>query len=92
MLSIDVTKKCLVAEGWCPVIATTQVGFTSCYFSIQCLSPIFLKSCNNQVGSNIINELLRDCLAKYLTCINIAKKRKKETKEKGQALKIEELL
>lgn len=25
MLSFDVTKKCLVAEGWCPVIATTQV-------------------------------------------------------------------
>ncbi|KAI4336825.1 hypothetical protein L6164_015305 [Bauhinia variegata] len=25
MLSIDVTKKCLVAEGWCPVIATNQI-------------------------------------------------------------------
>lgn len=25
MLSIDVTKKCLVAEGWCPVFATKQI-------------------------------------------------------------------
>lgn len=25
MLSIDVTKKCLVAEGWSPVFATKQV-------------------------------------------------------------------
>ncbi|XP_021849943.1 V-type proton ATPase subunit a3 [Spinacia oleracea] len=25
MLSMDVTKKCLVAEGWCPVFATQQI-------------------------------------------------------------------
>ena len=25
MLSFDVTKKCLVAEGWCPIFATSQV-------------------------------------------------------------------
>jgi len=25
MLSLDVTKKCLVAEGWSPVFATKQV-------------------------------------------------------------------
>ncbi|CAL5418373.1 unnamed protein product [Camellia sinensis] len=25
MLSIDVTKQCLVAEGWCPVFATNQI-------------------------------------------------------------------
>ncbi|KAL4584247.1 hypothetical protein LXL04_008842 [Taraxacum kok-saghyz] len=25
MLSFDVTKKCLVAEGWCPVFATNQI-------------------------------------------------------------------
>lgn len=25
MLSFDVTKKCLVAEGWCPVFATKQI-------------------------------------------------------------------
>ncbi|CAN0906492.1 V-type proton ATPase subunit a3 [Linum grandiflorum] len=28
MLSIDVTKKCLVAEGWCPVYATLQIQDT----------------------------------------------------------------
>ncbi|KAG7020475.1 V-type proton ATPase subunit a3 [Cucurbita argyrosperma subsp. argyrosperma] len=25
MLSVDVTKKCLVGEGWCPVFATNQI-------------------------------------------------------------------
>ena len=25
MLNFDVTKKCLVGEGWCPVFARTQV-------------------------------------------------------------------
>ena len=25
MLSMDVTKKCLVAEGWSPIFATKQV-------------------------------------------------------------------
>ncbi|KAJ4847030.1 V-type proton ATPase subunit a3 [Turnera subulata] len=28
MLSIDVSKKCLVAEGWCPVFATDQIQNT----------------------------------------------------------------
>ncbi|XP_057975826.1 V-type proton ATPase subunit a2-like [Malania oleifera] len=28
MLSIDVTKKCLVAEGWCPVFATIKIQHT----------------------------------------------------------------
>lgn len=28
MLSIDVTKKCLVAEGWCPVFSTKQIQDT----------------------------------------------------------------
>lgn len=25
MLNFDVTKKCLVGEGWCPIFAKTQV-------------------------------------------------------------------
>lgn len=29
MLSLDVTKKCLVAEGWSPVFATKQVCLPS---------------------------------------------------------------
>ncbi|XVF63769.1 hypothetical protein PTKIN_Ptkin09bG0113600 [Pterospermum kingtungense] len=29
MLSIDVTKKCLVAEGWCPVFATNKAATDS---------------------------------------------------------------
>ncbi|KAI3726780.1 hypothetical protein L1987_66586 [Smallanthus sonchifolius] len=29
MLSFDVTKKCLVAEGWCPVFATNQASTDS---------------------------------------------------------------
>ncbi|KAL5845213.1 hypothetical protein ACOSQ4_011171 [Xanthoceras sorbifolium] len=28
MLSVDVTKQCLVAEGWCPVFATNQIQNT----------------------------------------------------------------
>ncbi|KAF5176208.1 V-type proton atpase subunit a isoform [Thalictrum thalictroides] len=28
MFSVDVTKKCLVAEGWCPLFATTQLQDT----------------------------------------------------------------
>ncbi|KAF7817610.1 V-type proton ATPase subunit a3-like [Senna tora] len=28
MLSVDVTKKCLIAEGWCPVFATNQIQIT----------------------------------------------------------------
>jgi hypothetical protein len=31
MLSLDVTKKCLVAEGWSPVFATKQVFFSFVY-------------------------------------------------------------
>lgn len=42
MLSIDVTKKCLVAEGWCPVIATTQIQ--------NALKQATIDS-NSQVGS-----------------------------------------
>jgi len=28
MLNFDVTKKCLVGEGWCPLLAKTQVFFS----------------------------------------------------------------
>ncbi|XP_030447034.2 V-type proton ATPase subunit a3-like isoform X1 [Syzygium oleosum] len=42
MLSIDVTKKCLVAEGWCPVSATTQIQ--------NALQRATL-DCNSQVGA-----------------------------------------
>lgn len=31
MLSLDVTKKCLVTEGWSPVFATKQVFFSFVY-------------------------------------------------------------
>jgi V-type H+-transporting ATPase subunit a len=27
MLNFDVTKKCLVGEGWCPIFAKTQVTY-----------------------------------------------------------------
>lgn len=35
MLSLDVTKKCLVAEGWSPVFATTQVFFWVIFFILM---------------------------------------------------------
>ncbi|XP_047319663.1 V-type proton ATPase subunit a3-like [Impatiens glandulifera] len=44
MLSIDVTKKCLVAEGWSPVFATKQIQDAlqrATYDSNSQVSPIF---------------------------------------------------
>lgn len=35
MLSLDVTKKCLVAEGWSPIFASKQVSFTYKKISLQ---------------------------------------------------------
>lgn len=34
MLSLDVTKKCVVAEGWSPVFATSQVSLSNYYFNV----------------------------------------------------------
>lgn len=48
MLSIDVTKKCLVAEGWCPVFATNQ---------IQSVLDRAIFDSNSQVG--VIFQILR---------------------------------
>lgn len=41
MLSIDVTKKCLVGEGWCPVAAKPKVGALT-VFSAERLLPFHL--------------------------------------------------
>ncbi|GLT41132.1 hypothetical protein SLA2020_152180 [Shorea laevis] len=40
MLSIDVTRKCLVAEGWCPVFATSQIQNTLQRAMIDSNAPI----------------------------------------------------
>ncbi|WCJ35271.1 V-type proton ATPase 116 kDa subunit a 1 [Euphorbia peplus] len=40
MLSIDVTKKCLVAEGWCPIFATDQIQNALQQAAIQSNSSI----------------------------------------------------
>ncbi|XP_020237322.1 V-type proton ATPase subunit a3 [Cajanus cajan] len=42
MLSINVTKKCLLAEGWCPVFATSQIH--------KVLQRATM-DCNSQVGA-----------------------------------------
>ncbi|XP_019152996.1 PREDICTED: V-type proton ATPase subunit a3-like isoform X2 [Ipomoea nil] len=42
MLSFDVTKKCLVGEGWCPIFATSQIQ--------NALHKAAL-DCNSQVGA-----------------------------------------
>lgn len=36
MLSIDVTRKCLVAEGWCPVSAKPKVGSNRLWCALLC--------------------------------------------------------
>lgn len=41
MLSMDVTKKCLVAEGWSPVFASTQVTSFD-VLPLQCFLVIIL--------------------------------------------------
>ncbi|XP_076888869.1 V-type proton ATPase subunit a2-like [Bidens hawaiensis] len=40
MLSFDVTKKCLVVEGWCPVFATNQIQKTLLQATIDSNSQI----------------------------------------------------
>ncbi|KAJ9674836.1 hypothetical protein PVL29_024018 [Vitis rotundifolia] len=40
MLSIEVTKKCLVAEGWCPVFATSQIQNALEQATFDCNSQI----------------------------------------------------
>ncbi|KAK4859164.1 hypothetical protein QYF36_000573 [Acer negundo] len=42
MLSMDVTKKCLVAEGWCPISATNE---------IQNTLRRATNDCNSQIGA-----------------------------------------
>lgn len=42
MLSMDVTKKCLVAEGWCPVFASNQVTSLSYIFMFNLASVLFI--------------------------------------------------
>nr|XP_043614413.1 V-type proton ATPase subunit a3-like [Erigeron canadensis] len=40
MLSFDVTKKCLVAEGWCPTISTSQIQNTLMQATIDSNSQV----------------------------------------------------
>ncbi|KEH36223.1 vacuolar proton ATPase a3-like protein [Medicago truncatula] len=40
MLNINVTKKCLLAEGWCPVFATSQIQKTLMRATMDCNSQV----------------------------------------------------
>jgi len=40
MLNFDVTKKCLVGEGWCPIFAKSQVSNYT-FLSIVVAIPFF---------------------------------------------------
>ncbi|XP_047164346.1 V-type proton ATPase subunit a3-like [Vigna umbellata] len=40
MLSINVTKKCLLAEGWCPVFATSQIHKVLQQATVECSSQV----------------------------------------------------
>ncbi|VFQ62429.1 unnamed protein product [Cuscuta campestris] len=40
MLSLDVTKKCLIGEGWCPVFATSQVQAALDRAALDCNSEV----------------------------------------------------
>ena len=40
MLSVDVTRKCLVVEGWCPVFARAQVQEALHYETMESNSQV----------------------------------------------------
>ncbi|KAK2392596.1 V-type proton ATPase subunit a3 [Trifolium repens] len=40
MLSINVTKKCLLAEGWCPIFAAGQIQKVLLQATMECNSPV----------------------------------------------------
>lgn len=48
MLNFDVTKKCLVGEGWCPIFAKAQV---TCFAFSLVLILFCLKICSTVTAS-----------------------------------------
>lgn len=76
MLSLDVTKKCLVAEGWSPVFATKQVLFlfpASSRCSKQALPLVF--SCNGTSEMYYLNSYSLDFINADPGCVTACSNR-----------------
>lgn len=61
MLNIDVTKKCLVAQGWCPVFATDQVISRICHTE-EIIGLLCLDSCRVSFNEVVFNLQIQSVL------------------------------
>nr|GMD29416.1 V-type proton ATPase subunit A1-like [Ipomoea batatas] len=51
MLNFDVTKKCLLGEGWCPIFAKTKVLILKCFLWIDICNCFLISLKENSCGN-----------------------------------------